>query len=58
MFRTGVVLFAFLEFFGRSVQADIILPTVTLDNATVTGITNGLTNQFLGIPYAQPPCVA
>ncbi|KAG8214916.1 Alpha/Beta hydrolase protein [Butyriboletus roseoflavus] len=29
-------------------------PTVTLDSASVTGITSGSTNQFLGIPFAQP----
>lgn len=32
-------------------------PTVTLDSATVTGVTSGSTNQFLGIPFAQPPYV-
>lgn len=30
-------------------------PTVTLDSATMTGVTSGSTNQFLGIPFAQPP---
>ncbi|KIK74848.1 hypothetical protein PAXRUDRAFT_174497 [Paxillus rubicundulus Ve08.2h10] len=30
-------------------------PTVTLDSATVTGISSGSVNQFLGIPFAQPP---
>ncbi|RPD61755.1 carotenoid ester lipase [Lentinus tigrinus ALCF2SS1-7] len=30
-------------------------PSVTLDEATVYGITDGMTNSFLGIPYAQPP---
>ena len=29
-------------------------PTVALDGATVTGVTSGSTNQFLGIPFAQP----
>ncbi|KAG9308805.1 Alpha/Beta hydrolase protein [Chiua virens] len=32
-----------------------IAPTVILDNATVTGVASGSTNQFLGIPFAQPP---
>ncbi|KAF9265365.1 carotenoid ester lipase precursor [Marasmius fiardii PR-910] len=30
-------------------------PTVTLDSATVTGVTEGRVARFLGIPYAQPP---
>ncbi|KIJ19261.1 hypothetical protein PAXINDRAFT_167028 [Paxillus involutus ATCC 200175] len=30
-------------------------PTVTLDSAIVTGISSGSVNQFLGIPFAQPP---
>lgn len=31
------------------------LPTVVLDNAIVIGKANGTVNQFLGIPFAQPP---
>ncbi|EIW81539.1 alpha beta-hydrolase [Coniophora puteana RWD-64-598 SS2] len=30
-------------------------PVVQLDDTTVTGIANGTVNQFLGIPFAQPP---
>ncbi|KAJ3998821.1 Alpha/Beta hydrolase protein [Lentinula boryana] len=30
-------------------------PTVTLDSAIVTGATSGNTQEFLGIPFAQPP---
>jgi acetylcholinesterase len=30
-------------------------PIVTLDSATVTGISSGSVNQFIGIPFAQPP---
>ncbi|KIY52459.1 alpha/beta-hydrolase [Fistulina hepatica ATCC 64428] len=30
-------------------------PTVTLDNATVTGYTSGSISYYLGIPFAQPP---
>ncbi|KAJ3790209.1 Alpha/Beta hydrolase protein [Lentinula aff. detonsa] len=30
-------------------------PTVTLDSAIVTGVTSGNTQEFLGIPFAQPP---
>ena len=32
-------------------------PTVTLDGATFTGVTSGTHTKFLGIPFAQPPCV-
>ncbi|GJE92632.1 carotenoid ester lipase precursor [Phanerochaete sordida] len=30
-------------------------PTVSLDNATFIGVQNGLTNKFLGMPFAKPP---
>ncbi|GJE92631.1 carotenoid ester lipase precursor [Phanerochaete sordida] len=30
-------------------------PTVRLDDATFIGVPNGLTNKFLGIPFAKPP---
>ncbi|KAH7928750.1 alpha/beta-hydrolase [Leucogyrophana mollusca] len=30
-------------------------PTVTLDDATVTGVSAGSVSKFLGIPFAQPP---
>ncbi|KAH7906741.1 Alpha/Beta hydrolase protein [Hygrophoropsis aurantiaca] len=30
-------------------------PTVTLDSATVTGVSDGSVSKFLGIPFAQPP---
>lgn len=30
-------------------------PTVTLDSATISGVTVGNVNKFLGIPFAQPP---
>ncbi|OAX36717.1 alpha/beta-hydrolase [Rhizopogon vinicolor AM-OR11-026] len=30
-------------------------PTVTLDAATVTGVTSGSVNEWLGIPFALPP---
>lgn len=33
------------------------LPAVVLDSGTFTGFTDGVTNQFLGIPYAKPPYV-
>ena len=31
-------------------------PTVTLDTATVTGVSSGSVSKFLGIPFAKPPC--
>ena len=55
MLQTSVLL-ALLTTFGRVGQARAA-PTVILDNATVTGVASGTTNRFLGIPYAQPPCV-
>ncbi len=33
------------------------LPTVTLDDATVIGQPNGTVVRYLGLPFAQPPCV-
>lgn len=40
-------------------QLDSAQPTVVLDNATVVGLANETTGtiQYLGIPFAQPPCV-
>ncbi|KAI0689210.1 alpha beta-hydrolase [Cerioporus squamosus] len=35
--------------------SDHARPSVTLDQASVTGITDGLVESFLGIPYAEPP---
>ncbi|KZS97394.1 carotenoid ester lipase precursor, partial [Sistotremastrum niveocremeum HHB9708] len=32
-----------------------LVPTVTLDQATVVGIPGGVVNSFLGIPFAKPP---
>lgn len=33
-------------------------PSVQLDAGTFNGIASGNVDQFLGIPFAQPPCVA
>lgn len=30
-------------------------PTVKLDNAIFTGLSEGSVSKFLGIPFAQPP---
>ncbi|KAI0628196.1 carotenoid ester lipase [Trametes polyzona] len=35
--------------------AAAIGPTVTLDDADVVGVTDGIVAEYLGIPYAQPP---
>ncbi|KAF8838648.1 alpha/beta-hydrolase [Paxillus ammoniavirescens] len=40
--------------FGSPLE-EYSLPTVTLNSATVTGISSGSMNKFLGIPFAQPP---
>ncbi|KAG2125805.1 Alpha/Beta hydrolase protein [Suillus clintonianus] len=32
-----------------------VAPTVTLDNATITGVASGSVNKWLGIPFALPP---
>ncbi|KAJ4497006.1 carotenoid ester lipase precursor [Lentinula lateritia] len=50
-----------LEIIALVLQACIVFasplagPTVTLDSAVVTGVTSGNTQEFLGIPFAQPP---
>lgn len=60
MLQKSASFLVFLAVLGR-VAAGLVqpraAPTVTLDSATVTGITSGYTNQFLGIPFAQPPYV-
>ncbi|OCH92823.1 carotenoid ester lipase precursor [Obba rivulosa] len=32
-----------------------LAPTVVLDQATFVGVTDGVTDKFLGVPFAQPP---
>ncbi|KAJ3848967.1 Alpha/Beta hydrolase protein [Lentinula lateritia] len=50
-----------LEIIALVLQACVVYtsplagPTVTLDSAVVTGVTSGNTQEFLGIPFAQPP---
>ena len=40
-----------------SASSNTTYPTVTLDDGTFIGTTANGTNQFLGIPFAQPPSV-
>ena len=40
-----------------SIASNALSPIVTLDLATVHGVSDGFTNAFYGIPYAQPPYV-
>ncbi|KAJ3759224.1 Alpha/Beta hydrolase protein [Lentinula raphanica] len=40
---------------GLALASPLASPTVVLDSATVTGVTSGNTQEFLGIPFAQPP---
>jgi len=42
---------------GFAVAAPLAGPTVKLDSATVTGTTLLGVDRFLGIPFAEPPCV-
>lgn len=42
-----------LALFSALANADA--PTVKLDNGAFTGTTDGISNKFLGIPFAQPP---
>ena len=46
-----------LSFAENAAFAAPMLPTVTLDVATVLGRPNGTVVQYLGLPFAQPPCV-
>jgi hypothetical protein len=41
-------------------RAGSTAPAVQLDDGTFIGTTSpsGTTNEFLGIPFAQPPCVS
>ena len=56
------MLLALLSVFCRAVAGQVVVaaraaPTVTLNGATLTGVSSGSTNKFLGVPYAQPPYV-
>ncbi|KAG0695870.1 Alpha/Beta hydrolase protein [Suillus ampliporus] len=42
-------------FVSTSASTNTAAPTVTLDDATVTGIASGRVNMWLGIPFALPP---
>ena len=51
------VVFCMLLAFATG-QSAVRAPTVQLDEATVLGTTDGITTSFLGLPFAQPPCVS
>lgn len=38
-------------------RPDTYTPSVILDHATIVGKPNGTVVQYLGLPYAEPPCV-
>ena len=40
---------------GTAILSGTAQPTVVLDYATVIGLPNGTTVQYLGLPFAQPP---
>ncbi len=44
-------------FLGNALAASAVAPTATLDDATVIGYTNNSVTSFMGIPFAEPPCV-
>ena len=44
--------------FKTSLAAPPPAPTANLDNATVVGYTNNSVTSFMGIPFAEPPCVS
>ncbi len=47
-----------LSAFGATTHAASTTPTVILDSATVIGQPNGTVVKYLGLPFAQPPCVS
>ncbi|KAG0696098.1 Alpha/Beta hydrolase protein [Suillus ampliporus] len=50
-----VLLGTYCGFVATSPLNTYAAPTVTLDNATVTGVASGSVNEWLGIPFALPP---
>jgi len=38
------------------VAAPTVSPSLKLDSGTFTGKSDGVTQKFLGIPFAKPPC--
>ncbi|KAM5545370.1 hypothetical protein V8D89_000983 [Ganoderma adspersum] len=51
--RTSSLLLCFLA--GTAFLSGTAQPMVVLDDATVIGLPNGTTVQYLGLPFAQPP---
>lgn len=54
MHFAGILLALYLVIFSALCWSS---PTVQLDNATFIGLSSGQVSSFLGIPFAQPPCV-
>ena len=46
-----------LALWSATVLAAPTGPTIVVDEGVLLGVTKGTVNQFLGIPYAKPPCV-
>jgi acetylcholinesterase len=44
-----------LVFLVSAALLSLAIPTVKLDSAVVTGVTEGSIDKFLGIPFALPP---
>ena len=49
------ILFALGIRFSHAASASREIPTVTLDKGVFYGASDGITNRFLGIPFAKPP---
>ncbi|KAG1741514.1 Alpha/Beta hydrolase protein [Suillus paluster] len=55
MLRLSLLLTTCWAFVAASTSNNPATPTVTLDNATITGIASDSVNMWLGIPFALPP---
>ena len=57
--RTLLALCTTLKSLAATSAAELVqAPTIIVDDAIVVGTTDGATTSFLGIPFAQPPCVS
>lgn len=56
LLQAAVVVFQFGAVAAApTLDVENIAPTITLDRGIFTGVTDGTTNKFLGIPFAKPP---